>query len=201
MSQIKLVVFDANGVCINGGFPETSQALGKKFKRDWKEIYAVLYTKYFNMAAVKKISQQSAWADAIKELNLPITVKEIKKIHYGLMSVNKATINLVNSLKKKYQVALLSKNTRSHFNDLNKLFPKMSSAFGKNMINTWEYNLPKASPETMKFILKRFKASPAEAVYIDDQEQNLQAAKDLGVHTILFKNFSQGNKKLKTILK
>lgn len=201
MSKIKLIIFDANGVCFNGGYPQTCQWLAKKYHRNWQDLYKIIYKKYFNLAALKKISQQQAWSEAIKETNLPTTVTGIKKIHYGLMSINKSTMNLIEKLKEDYQVVLLSKNTRSQLGDMNKFFPELLQVFGKNIINTWEYNLPKASTETMNFIFNKFKVKSREVVYIDDQDENLLPARALEVNTILFKNFTQANRELKSILK
>ncbi len=199
-SKIKLIIFDAYGVCLTGGYPPTCKFLAKKFKRNWQELYKVIYTKYFNQAALKQISQESAWLKAIQELNLPISVNTLKKKHYGLMGINKSILRLANALKKNYKILLLSKNTRSQFKDNNNKFPELKKTFGKNIMNTWEYNLPKASKETIELICKKYNVKPKEILYIDDLEQNLSAPKQLGVKTILYKNLNQVSKKLNSYL-
>lgn len=198
--MIKLIIFDAYGVCLTGGYMETAKFLAKKFKREAKEIYTVLYTKYFNLAAEKKITQQAAWERGIKELSLPLSANRAKKIHYDLMGLNKKTLELARELKNNYQILLLSKNTRSQLKDINDRFPRLKKVFGQNIINTWEYGLPKASRKTIKYILNKHGVAPGEVVYTDDQEQNLLAASELGVHTILFKTFAQFKKELNQIL-
>ena len=199
-SKIKLIIFDAYGVCLTGGYPPTCKFFAKKFKRNWKELYSVIYTKYFNQAALKQISQENAWLKAIRELNLPISVNALKKKHYGLMGTNKSVLQLANKLKKNYKILLLSKNTRSQFKDINDKFPELKKTFGKNIMNTWEYNLPKASKETVRVICKKYDVKPKEILYIDDLEQNLSAPKQMGVKTILYKNFNQVSKKLNSYL-
>ena len=166
----------------------------------WREVYSILYTKYFNQAALKKITQQKAWELAIKELGLPLSVQAIKDIHYRLMGVNKKVLRVAERLKKKYDILILSKNTRGQFKDISKRFPSLRKVFGKNIINTWEYDLPKASKEAMQMVLDRFNVKPVETVFIDDQEQILQAGKEMGVHTVLYKNFEQFKKDLFTHL-
>lgn len=189
MTRMKLIIFDAYGVVLSGGYPPTSKWLAKKFNRDWQEIYAVIYKKYFNLAAEKKITQQEAWSKTIEELNLPITVTELKKVHYKLMGVNRRVLNKAAELKRSFHVLLLSKNTRGQFADINHKFPQLKSVFGKNIINTWEYDLPKASIETMNMVFFRFGVKPDEVVYIDDQDSNLEPARQMGVRTILYVNF------------
>ncbi|MBI5222597.1 MAG: HAD hydrolase-like protein [Candidatus Magasanikbacteria bacterium] len=199
--KIKLIIFDAYGVILSGGYPLTSKWLAKKFGLDWQEIYKILYVKYFNLAAEKKITQQEAWVKAIKELDLSITVAELKRNHYKLMGVNRRVLSMVERLKKNYFVLLLSKNTRGQFADINHLFPELKKTFGKNIINTWEYNLPKASKETLNMVFSRYSVKPDEVVYTDDQDSNLEPAKEIGVKTILYQSFSQFQKDLREAIK
>ncbi len=199
-TKIKLIIFDAYGVTISGGYPDTCKFLAKKFKRDWQELMQIMYVKYCNQAAEKKISQQAAWARTIKELNLSVTVQEIKKIHYHLMGVNKAVLLCAKNLKRKYQILLLSKNTRSQFADINRMFPSLRAVFGKNIINTWEYNLPKASAEAINLACRKFRATPRETIIIDDHESNLTAARGLGARAILYKTLPQFKKELSEAL-
>lgn len=197
MSTIKqlniLIIFDLQGVIVNGGYPDTCKWLGRKYKKDWKKLYAVIYTKYFDLAANRKITQQQAWELAIEELKLPISVKELKKQHYSLMSINKPLIKLLKQLQLKYKTVMLTKNTRSHMDNLNKLF-KLKQYLP--VINTWEYQLPKTSPKTFSFLSKRFKVKIVDMIYIDDLPQNLVVASELGVKTILYKNFVQFEREL-----
>lgn len=199
-SKIKLIIFDAYGVCLTGGYSTTCKFLAKKFRKNWKEIYNIVYTKYFNQAALKKISQDDAWLKAIKELNLPININNLKKKHYDLMGINKSVLSLASELEKNYRILLLSKNTRSQLRDINNRFPEIKKVFGKNIINTWEHNLPKASGETVEFVCERYHVKPQEIIYTDDQQSNLDVAHKMGIKTILYKNFRQFKKELNDYL-
>lgn len=199
-SKIKLIIFDAYGVVLSGGYPSTSKWLAKRFNMDWQEIYAVIYKKYFNSAAEKKITQREAWSKTIEELNLPITVAELKKNHYRLMAVNHRVLSKALQLRRVYQILLLSKNTRGQLSDINHKFPQLKKTFEKNIINTWEYDLPKASVETMNMVFSRFSVKPNEVVYIDDQDSNLEPARQMGVDTILYVDFDGFIKQLNNYL-
>jgi len=194
MQKIKLIIFDAYGVTLTGGYPDTCKFLGKKYRRDWKELYGIIYKKYFNQAAERKITQQAAWERAIKELGLPLSVKEIKKIHYDLKGLNKKVIIFLPKIDKNIKVLLLSKNTRSQFADDEKNLGFRK--YFKNVINTWEIGLPKASAKTIFYLSKKFKVKPEEMIFIDDQPENLVEAEKLGVMIILYKNFEQFKKDL-----
>ncbi|MDD5031533.1 MAG: PEP-utilizing enzyme [Patescibacteria group bacterium] len=198
--MIRLIILDCYGLVLNEGYPNTAKALAKKFGGNWKNYHDIFYHKYFNLAATRKITQKEAWLLPIKDFNLPISLPEIKKLHYGLMKLNKETVKLNEELNKGgYETLLLSKNTRSQLADVVKKFG-FKKIF-KNIINTWELGLPKASEKTLKLILKRFKVKPEEVIYIDDQENNLVDARGIGIKTILIKNFKDMKKELEKILK
>jgi len=198
--MIKLIIFDCYGLVLNEGYPNTAKALAKKFGGRWQDYHKVFYHKYMNLAATRKITQKQAWLLPIDYFSLPISMQEIKKLHYGLMKLNKRTVKLKRDLDRRgYKTLLLSKNTRSQMADVTKKFG-LKKIF-KNIINTWELNLPKASKKTLRLILKRFKVKSEEVIYIDDQESNLVDAREMGIKTIFIKNFKDMKKELEKELK
>ncbi|PIY96837.1 MAG: hypothetical protein COY66_02830 [Candidatus Kerfeldbacteria bacterium CG_4_10_14_0_8_um_filter_42_10] len=197
--MIKLIIFDCYGLVLNEGYPNTAKALAKKYGGPWKKYYEIMYKKYFNLAAERKISQKEAWQNTVDYFQLPITWQELKDLHYHLFKINSQAIELNRELNKKgYKTLLLSKNTRSQFADTCRRFG-LKKKF-KNVINTWELGLPKASKETLKEIMKRFKVVAHEIIYADDQETNLKDARAMGVKTILVKNYPSFEKEIRGIL-
>ncbi|MBU1036815.1 HAD-IA family hydrolase [Patescibacteria group bacterium] len=198
-NKIKLIIFDCYGLVLNEGFPNTAKALTKKFGGKYQDYYKVMYKKYFNLAAERKVSQKQAWFKTVERFNLPLTWQELRDLHYSLMKVDQRVINLNQQLNSRgYKTLLLSKNTRSQFSDVCRKFG-LKNKF-KNVINTWELGLPKASQATLKVILKRFKVKPKEIIYADDQMNNLTDARKMGIKTILVKNFKQLKKELNSLL-
>src|SRR3989338_2438862 len=153
---IKLVIFDAYGVLLSRGYPDTAEAVARKYGLNSKRVFDVLYTKYFNRVAMREISQKEALDFSVRELGLPISGMELQQLHFSLVKLNKKALSFAERLKKKYMTLMLSKNTRSQFQWVLFSFPALRAVFGKNIINTWEYGLPKAGKETVDFICKRF---------------------------------------------
>ena len=149
---------------------------------------------------MKKITQAEAWRLAVKELKLPVAWQKVRQMHYDLMSCNRLVLDSAQKLRQQYQILLLSKNTRSQFRDMQNNFPIFRKVFGSDMINTWEYNLPKASRETMDFVFAKYRVKAEECVYTDDQEENLKVPQQLGVRTILFRNNKQWIRELNKVL-
>lgn len=49
----------------------------------------------------------------------------------------------------------------------------------------------KPEPEIYQYLLDTYPIDPEKAVFLDDREENLEAAEKFGIHTILFKDFKQ----------
>lgn len=184
----KLILLDCYGIVMSRGYPDTVAELHKKYGVDARRSFDVMYTKYFNRAAVRAITQKEAWERSVQELALPMTSRELAQLHFSLMRVNHDILREVRRLRRHYRVILLTKNTRSQFQWVSNRFPELRKAFSRRgLLNTWEYKLPKASEKTIRFISKRYGAKPEEMLYLEDQEKNLREPRVLGVHGVLCK--------------
>jgi FMN phosphatase YigB (HAD superfamily) len=186
-SRIKLILLDCYGIVMSRGYPDTVAALHARFGMDEKRAFRVMYTKYFNMAAVRRVTQKEAWERSVRDLRVPMTTKELERLHLGLMRTNKNVLAVVRKLRKHYPVILLTKNTRSQLAWVSRRFPELRHTFGKDILNTWEYKLPKASTATIRFIAKRFGIRPEEMLYLEDQRSNLREPRALGVRGVFCK--------------
>lgn len=199
-NKIRLVIFDCYGLILNAGYPNTSKALAKKYEGSWKTYLRVMYSEYFSLAAIRKISQKEAWQMTVDYFKLPISWQQLRDLHYSLMKVDKRVLAVNRDLNRRgYKTLILTKNTRSQFVDAIVKKFCLRKEF-KNIINTWELNLPKASKKTLRLVMKRFNVRPEEVVYADDQESNLIDAKSLSMKTILVKTFSQFERELEQSL-
>lgn len=61
--------------------------------------------------------------------------------------------------------------------------------------------LIKPDRKIYEITLKRLGVKPKEAVFIDDKEENVNSAKNIGINTILFKDLEQFKKELFSFLK
>ena len=64
------------------------------------------------------------------------------------------------------------------------------------IINCYYLKMDKKSPGMMKYILKKYKLTPAEVLMTDDQDFNLVYAQKIGVKTILYIDFISFKKQL-----
>ena len=200
LSKIKLIIVDYYGVLTLGSYKNTCLWLAKKYKLDFDYVYQIIYHKYFSPAALGKITEKQSFALPVKELGLKETWRELRAKHLSFQKKNKPVFNYVLKLQQAgFTVLLLSKNTPQQFNEALKKIG--TRKYFKNIINTFDLKLPKASAKMIKYVLKKFKVKPEQVIMIDDQDFNLVEANKLGVKTIYYKNFKQFKKELAGYLK
>ncbi|MFH0829462.1 MAG: HAD-IA family hydrolase [Candidatus Kerfeldbacteria bacterium] len=197
--RIKLVLWDFNGVVVNGDHAILSRHFGRIHGTPWQKVYAILYTKYLNLYAMNRITDREAWEGPIRELGWKQDWQKMKWWYLNRQRLQKTVIAYVQTLRRRgYACAVISKNITTWFAYLRKRlgFEK----YFDGVVETQSLNLPKSSPQTVRYLCKRFKVKPNEIVYIDDQAANLKAPKQMGVNTILYRNLTQCRRELTKLL-
>lgn len=64
-----------------------------------------------------------------------------------------------------------------------------------------DYKVIKPDPAFYMILIEKYGLEPSECVFLDDLEDNLAAARSLGIHTILVKDHEQAAADLKALLK
>lgn len=197
--QIKLILWDFNGVTVVGDHKLTAKHFGQKHHTPWKKVHDVFYTKYFNQLALNKISEKTAWQQPIQELGWNEDWQRVRTWHLNQQQLRKTVVQYVQSLRRRgYQCVLFTKNyepwiryqeKRLHF-----------TRYFDDIFNTQKFNLPKAGKNTIRFVCQRYASKPEEIIYIDDQSGNLVEAHALGVYTIRYRSFVRTRKQLGHLL-
>jgi 2-haloacid dehalogenase len=62
-----------------------------------------------------------------------------------------------------------------------------------------EEKVCKPDPRIYQILLERYRLHPEECVFIDDRQENLDTAKQLGIETVLFQTAKQVRESLKRV--
>ncbi len=125
-------------------------------------------------------------------------IQEYYKLVHDSRELNLQLTNFLKSLKKEKKIGLIS-----NFSDL--LRPilekelKIADLFD-DMIISSEVKLIKPDEAIYKLALQRLQVKPQEAIFVDDLLENVQAAAQLGIHAIQFKNNEQVISEIKQLL-
>jgi len=187
--MIKAILFDAGGVVISAG--SQLDKLAKIFKPKNRKEFWKKINEFIGPLCTGKITEQEYWERISKSENF-----DIKKVPPNLWAtdyekiteINKELISLINNLRRKYKVILVSNTMEVHarINKKRGLFDNFD-----DVINSNEVHLSKDTPEIFKLTLERNKLKPEECIFIDDIQKFLDVANSIGIKGILFKNVEQ----------
>ena len=125
------------------------------------------------------------------------SASEIERDFMRRAVINPDTVALIEELRTRYRVALLSNAQASWLhkilrgNDLYRLF--------ETMVISGEEHIIKPEPEIFRLLLSRMGISASEAVFIDDNPKNVAAAKAVGMQGIVFESVKQTRRALRTL--
>lgn len=109
----------------------------------------------------------------------------------------KENIEMLEDLYKKYQVYAITDASleqinfeKNHFNFYSKF---------KSVLTGAECNLEKNSPAIYQYFLEKNDLKAEETVFIDDNKENVDAAKKVGIYVIYFTNLDACKEELKSL--
>ncbi len=114
-----------------------------------------------------------------------ITEQSIRANFYQPVAVSREMRTLLETLAGRYKLGLLtnsSKRTHTVLEDIG-----LTSMFDEVVISA-DVGVVKPQPEIFTIMLERIKSSPAETIFIDDNNQNVASAATIGITATQFTN-------------
>lgn len=186
--MIKALVFDFGNVLIYFDWK-----IAEKRLNEIEDGFGTRTTKFLkeNNSIIKdlekgKLSEEDFLETIKSNLNSAIDKITIAKIFSEIFWENVELTKLLPDLRKNYNLFLLS-NT----NIIHRKFGWDHYNFLKNfdkLFLSYEIGHVKPEEEIYKFVINEIKLNPAEVLYIDDIEEYVNAAKNLGWNAVQFKS-------------
>lgn len=101
---------------------------------------------------------------------------------FDYYELNTELLNYYKTLKPKLKVYIL---TSDAIQDAPELQPFWSNVVDK-VFSASQMGTHKSKPEAYEKVLSELNMKPEEVIYVDDSEENLEAAKSVGLNTILY---------------
>ncbi len=195
LKGIKNIIFDYGGVIINIDFSLTITAFKKLGFLNVEDcIFKSKGSDLLLKMEKGEISDNDFRNDIRKIANLKLTDQQIDFAWNALLlDMPKERIKLLEKLKTKYKIFLLSNSNSIHYNkylkdlqndfgysDFNKLFDKAWFSFQIKMV--------KPDLEIFKYVLSTSSILPNETLFIDDSITNIETAKETGIKTYYLNN-------------
>jgi len=192
--MITTIIFDIGGVFVKGSsenfIKNASKMLGVNIRKDdiKKELWDDLMR--------GKISLQEFMSRAF---GIPISDKKMEELidlWIKNWKLDPEMVVFAKRFKPKYRLVMLSNVNRD---GLKRSKNNLHFNFFDYKFLSFDLGLIKPEREIYEHVLKEIDARPEECVFIDDKPENVEAARKLGIHGIVFQDKEQLKQDLKKI--
>jgi len=185
--QIKAFIFDCGGVLL--GNPDMSRyhSWERRLGVPHGELPSRLYGgEAWRRAEVGEIGEDDYWVAAAEELGLhdPQQVVALKKDMWDSWTVDPRTLALVDRVRQRHRVAILSNATDVLVTALRDRYA-IADRFHA-IISSADVGVAKPDRRIYEIALERLDVAADEVVFVDDRPENVAAAANLGMHVIWF---------------
>jgi len=129
------------------------------------------------------ITAEEFYNQATTILEAKIDYDKFFSIYNDVFSLNPQILEILKKLKGKYRLVLLSNTDVMRFGFVKKKFPEIM-IFDAYVLS-YEVGAMKPHPRIYDEALKKAGVEASECVFIDDIEENIEAARKLGIKGIL----------------
>jgi len=188
------MIFDVGGVITKTDFSDLYVNFAHAAGLD-ADTFVDLHKQYFKPMVLGEVSFEKFLntmgvieKDKIRELKA-MWIDEALKV----VVVDEDLLRLIDALRDNFKTAILTNLTESRLFVDERL--DLYSHFDEVFLSYKEH-LMKPDKAFYRVALKKLSIEPEEAIFVDDQERYIEAAKDLGMYGIAFKNTEQLKREL-----
>lgn len=199
-NPIKAVIFDMGGVLLRTVDPSPRSLLAEKFGLNMRELEAVVFQSPHAIEAEEgKISRDDHWKAVAADLGMDeVELPDFIEQYWAGDAENLELVEFIRGLRPKYSTGLLSNawsGVRETLEGQSQFLTVMDQ-----IVFSSEVGLRKPDPEIYQLALARLGVPAGQAVFVDDFQVNIQAAKTAGILTVHFTDTDRAVEDLRGIL-
>lgn len=191
MTNIKAVIFDFGGVLVGMVDDRPRIKLAEQLGVPLSRLDdLVFYSKSAQKAYMGEIKVRQHWQAVGEALGIrPEDMPDFLEQYWSADDVNWALLDFIRNLRPRFKVGLLSnawddlRETMHNRWDMDRLFDEM--------VISAEVGYVKPDPRVFQIALQRMGVEAPEAVFVDDMQVNVEAARQLGMAAIQFTDTRQ----------
>jgi epoxide hydrolase-like predicted phosphatase len=186
VTPVKLLVFDMGHVFVDFDWNEVCKGFYERAgmsREAFKEVLAYVGSLGYEHGT---ITTEDFLAALNEKLSLSLSVAEFTQLWNHGFHENPEMAELLQSLKTRRPLYLLSNTNENHYNYLQGTY-NVARHF-QELILSYEVGLAKPDSRIFEVVLERSGLRPQECLFVDDLVPNIEAASKVGMQTIRFVN-------------
>lgn len=186
MSNIKAIIFDMGGVILRTYDYSAREATAKNLGLSEDAYEALVFNSQSGMdATLGKIDEREHWQIVWQTLNVPPALQpDYEAAFWAGDQLDERLIDFLRSQQGKFTTALLSNAWSNARRSLTEKYQCMD-AFDVSVFSC-EVGLAKPDQAIYTLILERVGVEPGQAIFVDDNKDNIESAAQMGIHAIRF---------------
>jgi len=149
-----------------------------------------------DFSRVVLIPKNNKYSGTLNELHKNLSVKSMNYSFFDYFEFNDEILNLYSHLKTKYSINIFTTGTIQNRPEVRQIIDPIF----EHIYTAKDYGLDKKQSDAYLFISNKLNRKPSEIIFIDDQTDNIAAAKRAGLHTIHYLDFKKTVSMLKKSL-
>jgi epoxide hydrolase-like predicted phosphatase len=182
VTVIKVIIFDLGQVVIKFNFRDALEQLQMISSVPREKVMMFFRSDAERLFTEGKINSRTFFERCKRELGIPIDFKNFRSIYNDIFEKNPPIAELIRSLKKCHRVMALSNTNELHMAYIMKRYSVMH--LFDDIVTSFEEKCQKPDSKIFHITLERGRVQPHEAIFIDDTEGNVIAARSLGIHAV-----------------
>jgi len=192
MSAIKNVIFDLGGVLLNINYHKTADAFKALGAVQFDELYSQANANHLFESLETGSISEDAFYEAIYQYCETDTTRDQMQLAWNaiLLDFRKDSLTVLDNLKDKYNLYLLSNTNSIHLTSFNNTLLEETGHVSLDHYFIKSYyshliQMRKPYVETYQWVLNDAKMIAAETLFVDDSVNNINGAMAAGIQTHL----------------
>lgn len=194
--MITTFFFDLGGVLFTNGTKHFISVISEKYNLDPLFVNSVMDGEIGTQYRENKIDNTEFWRKAIPALGVPESADNLNRIWLQGYELIEGTRDIILTLRSAYKLYYLSDNVENRVVYLNEKYDFLK--WFDDGVFSYEVDMRKPDPRIYQIALQKASANPNECVFVDDKQEALNPAKEMGMMTFLFHDANQLMLDLKT---
>jgi epoxide hydrolase-like predicted phosphatase len=196
---VRAVLFDFGGVIVRTEYQAPREHLAERLNMTYEDLSKIVFeSETSRLASIGQMTTEAHWAAVARRLSRPASEgNSMREEFFGGDVLDRELVDYIRSLRPRYKTGLLSNawpDTRDYV-----VRNHLDDAFDTLVISA-EVGIMKPERGIFELALKQLEVAAQEAVFIDDTSINVEAARKIGLHGIVFRNRRQAQSELKAML-